>query len=151
MNDKNKGLYQKYKVERVDGKEVNDAIVLEFKDPHAREGIRAFRDSVLIDGYQALACDLTYKLEEYERKYELIFFQIFNEVCFNITFDNSIYLSKERISIGKMEITPELYRYKDLDYISINQEIFDQLYNLIEKVAFIAEDKKITYNNKKEE
>lgn len=40
MNDKNKGLYGKYKVERVDGKPIKDGcIVLEFNDPIARKVI----------------------------------------------------------------------------------------------------------------
>lgn len=66
MNNKNKGLYGKYKVERVDGKEIkNGCIVLELKDPNSRKGIRAFSNAVLMDGYTKLSDDLDCELRKY--------------------------------------------------------------------------------------
>lgn len=64
-NDREKGLYTKYNVSRVDGRPMQDAIVLEFKDPNARAGIKAFSEAVRADGYNHLADDIDLRLEEY--------------------------------------------------------------------------------------
>ena len=66
---KNKGLYQKYRVERTDGKPMPEGcIVLEWKDPNARIGIAAFSRRVRRKGYRKLADDLDAKLSEWEMK-----------------------------------------------------------------------------------
>jgi hypothetical protein len=72
MDDKTRGLYIKYKVERVDGKSIDDCIVLELEDPCAREGIIAFAAAVRIKGYFALADDLEKKVQEYFRPEEVL-------------------------------------------------------------------------------
>lgn len=67
-DDRKKGLYGKYQVERNDGKPLKDGcIVLEWGDPNARKGIAAFAQAVRDDGYTALAEDLERKLEEYRK------------------------------------------------------------------------------------
>lgn len=56
---KNEGLYRKYRVERLDGKELKGgAVVLEWGDPNARAGIAAFAQAVREAGYEALSIDL---------------------------------------------------------------------------------------------
>lgn len=57
-DNKQRGLYEKYKVERVDGKPVGICLVLELKDPNARAGIKAFADAVRGSGYIELANDI---------------------------------------------------------------------------------------------
>lgn len=59
-DDKKRGLYGKYYVERVDGKPIKggECIVLEVGDPNTHPAILAFADSVESDGYSALADDL---------------------------------------------------------------------------------------------
>jgi hypothetical protein len=60
MSDKTKGLFGKYRVERLDGKPLKgDAcIVLEIGDPNARPAILTWAYTVEIDGYSALAADV---------------------------------------------------------------------------------------------
>ncbi len=66
MSDKNRGLFGKYIVDRVDGKPMPEgAIVLEWKDPNARVGIAAFSDKVREEGYEQLADDLNNKLSTF--------------------------------------------------------------------------------------
>ena len=65
MDNRDKGLYEKYHVERADGKDVGECIVLEFDDPNARAGILTFANSVLEDGYEELYYDLIDKLNDY--------------------------------------------------------------------------------------
>jgi len=67
MNNKERGLYQKYNVERVDGRPTGDCIVLEFKDPNARAGIRAFSKEVKKKGYSPLADDLDEQCEFWDK------------------------------------------------------------------------------------
>jgi len=57
-DDKKRGLYNKYKVERNDGKPVGDCIVLEFDDPIAREGIDAWKNAMLCAGYEQVYWDV---------------------------------------------------------------------------------------------
>ena len=66
MDDKTRGLYQKYTVERTDGKPLGEdgCIVLEWKDEHARRGIAAFADSIK-DEYPVLYGDLTKLLKKH--------------------------------------------------------------------------------------
>lgn len=58
MPDKTKGLMQKYRVERVDGKPVGWAFVLQDTDPFAVPALRAYAKAALNAGYVALADDL---------------------------------------------------------------------------------------------
>ncbi len=65
MGDKNKGLYQKYHVERTDGKPITEGcIVLEWDDQNALEGIKAFSKAVRKNGYIKLADELDEKLSK---------------------------------------------------------------------------------------
>lgn len=58
-DDQDRGLYEKYYVERNDGKPIErGCIVLEWDDPNGRVGIAAFAQAVREDGYKQLACDL---------------------------------------------------------------------------------------------
>lgn len=66
-DSKTRGLYRKYNVERTDGKPVKEAIVLEFDDPSARVGIRAWVEAVRQDGYGELAEDTIHLLREFEK------------------------------------------------------------------------------------
>jgi hypothetical protein len=66
MDDKARGLYKKYEVSRVDGKPVLDCIVLEFTDPRARVGLKAWADALAKD-YPQLSKDVFAKIAEYER------------------------------------------------------------------------------------
>lgn len=64
--EKKRGLYQKYEVKKLSNPTKKlDCIVLEFDDPIARDGIRAFARSARIEGYEKLASDLFRKLAEY--------------------------------------------------------------------------------------
>ena len=69
-NNKQKGFYKKYNVERFDGKPIKSCIVLEFDDPNARVGIAAFSTAVRADGYIKLANDLDDLLRYFENSYE---------------------------------------------------------------------------------
>lgn len=65
--NKSKGLLEKYKVERTDGKPLKGgAIVLEWGDPNARVAIEAFAAQVDKAGYHLLAIDLRQRLMEYK-------------------------------------------------------------------------------------
>ena len=67
MGDRSTGLHQKYVVERTDGKPIeHGCIVLEWDDPNARVGIRAFAEAVREDGYLSLADDLDRVLASWE-------------------------------------------------------------------------------------
>ncbi len=63
---KDKGLMQKYNVSRVDGKLMSDCVVLEFKDPIARAGIKAWCDEMDKNGFSMAAHDARRMLAEYE-------------------------------------------------------------------------------------
>lgn len=66
LEEKHRGLYGKYHVERVDKKPMNHGcIVLEWNDPAARRGIEAFAEAVRDKGYLQLADDLESRLEAY--------------------------------------------------------------------------------------
>ncbi len=62
--DKQRGMYPKYRVEKLNGKPVGPCFVLEFKDPHARAAIRAYAESCQ-DEYPQLAADLLKALDPY--------------------------------------------------------------------------------------
>lgn len=68
-NDRNLGLFRKYHVQKLTNPTKQlDCIVLEFDDPHAREGIRAFAESVKRAGYTPLHHDLMEKLAQWEAR-----------------------------------------------------------------------------------
>jgi hypothetical protein len=57
--DKDSGFFQKYRVERVDGKPIEGwTFTLEEHDPHAVPALKAYSASARADGYVALADDL---------------------------------------------------------------------------------------------
>lgn len=65
-DNRDKGPFKKYLVERTDGKPIkNGCIVLEWDDPNAREGIKAFAVAVRKDGYGSFADFLDQKLSTY--------------------------------------------------------------------------------------
>lgn len=61
-----KGFYQKYIVTRPEtGKPVSDCFVLRIHDPHAREALAAYADSVEAEN-SILAADIRAWIESYE-------------------------------------------------------------------------------------
>lgn len=65
--DKDKGLFQKYSVEKLSNPEKKiDAIVLEFDDPLSRAAIRKYAVIVRAAGFPVFALDLINKCNEYE-------------------------------------------------------------------------------------
>jgi hypothetical protein len=78
-DDRSRGIYQKYRVERTDGKPLGPCVVLELKDPYARTGILAWAAMVGAAGYDQLAADARRWVEDaetpcgvtYERNIEL--------------------------------------------------------------------------------
>ncbi len=69
-DDKQRGSYRKYNVERVDGKPVKDCFVLELKDPIARKGLQAWAEALIAADYINLALDVAFLIDEYEKKEE---------------------------------------------------------------------------------
>lgn len=66
--DKDKGLYKKYEVTKLNNPTKKlDCIVLEFDDPIARVGIRAWADAMAKNGYYACATEVMRKWNEHER------------------------------------------------------------------------------------
>ncbi|MDO3096815.1 hypothetical protein [Mycobacteroides abscessus] len=62
-----RGMYMKYRVERMDGKDLGPWFILEYKkDRHARAALAAYADSCAEDNPE-LAQDLRWTLEELER------------------------------------------------------------------------------------
>lgn len=57
-DNKEKGLYGKYRVERVDQKPIGDCLVLEFKDPNTHRALAEYARTVRKDGYEQLANDV---------------------------------------------------------------------------------------------
>lgn len=55
--DKQRGMYPKYRVEKLNGKPVGPCFVLEFKDRHARAALRAYAVSCEAE-FPKLAADL---------------------------------------------------------------------------------------------
>lgn len=64
MDDKEKGLYKKYNVSRVDGKPMGWCFVLEEKDPRAIPALEAYAISAREVGYQKLYDDLKIVIEK---------------------------------------------------------------------------------------
>lgn len=67
-DDKNRGLYGKYKIERTDGRPVGQCIVLEVDDPNTWNAITVWAATVLREGYQVLGLDALELVEEARRK-----------------------------------------------------------------------------------
>ena len=57
-DNRERGLYGKYRVERMDGQELGRCLVLELKDPNTWDAALAFANSVEDDGYGPLASDV---------------------------------------------------------------------------------------------
>lgn len=55
--DTQRGLYGKYRVEKVNGKPIGECFVLERHDPHALSALRAYAESCAAE-YPSLATDL---------------------------------------------------------------------------------------------
>lgn len=53
-----RGLYDKYLVERLDGKPVGRCIVLEVRDPNAHPALITWTETMRAAGYNALADDM---------------------------------------------------------------------------------------------
>lgn len=70
MSEKNRGIYQKYHVERVDGKPIKGGlcVVLEVGDPNTWDALRTFAKTVRNDGYDRLADNLELIVSEQEKK-----------------------------------------------------------------------------------
>lgn len=66
-DNRERGLYKKYNVERVDGKPVEDAIVLEFKDELSRVIIQAWACRMFDAGYKDVYYDVQSKLDVYKK------------------------------------------------------------------------------------
>lgn len=61
------GLIQKYEVKKLTNPNKKmDCVVLEFDDPIARVGIRAFAKALEQEGYSALAVDLYSRCNKYD-------------------------------------------------------------------------------------
>lgn len=69
MTPRNLGLIHKYRVERVDGKPVEWAFVLQDTDPLAIPALKAYQTAARADGYDALADDLEDKIKELEARH----------------------------------------------------------------------------------
>jgi ribosomal protein L37AE/L43A len=67
MRDRNKGMYAKYRVKRLDGKEMDSCIVLELTDPNSWPALRTWADTVEADGYVPLAAEMRAKVDQYEQ------------------------------------------------------------------------------------
>lgn len=67
MSEKNKGLFRKYSVIKLDNvnKEM-DCIVLEFDDPIARKGIKAWAQAMTEAGYFKCSQEVLNKLKVFE-------------------------------------------------------------------------------------
>lgn len=52
-----RGLYEKYRVQRTDGQEVGPCIVMEVRDPNTWTALLVWADTVEAAGYAALAAD----------------------------------------------------------------------------------------------
>lgn len=67
MKDKNRGLYNKYHVQKISNPEKKiDAIVLEFDDPIARRAIRPWANSMIYAGFNKVGHDVHDKLDRIE-------------------------------------------------------------------------------------
>lgn len=63
--DRDRGLYPKYIVEKVNGKPVGPCFVMQVHDPHAPAALRAYADSCAED-FPLLAADLRSMVEGWE-------------------------------------------------------------------------------------
>jgi len=73
LKKRKKGLYGKFEVKKITNPDKKlDCIVLEFDDPIARRGIKAFSEGCRARGYIPLADDLDKKLNAYYETKERI-------------------------------------------------------------------------------
>lgn len=63
---KKEGLYNKYRVKKLNGKEVGPCIVMEFKDPLARRAIYLWAREMLEEGYTKVYIDTLRTLKEHQ-------------------------------------------------------------------------------------
>lgn len=66
MDNKERGLYAKYNVERTDGQELGTCFVLELKDELARPALLVWAHTLEREGYHELAKDIYAALESFE-------------------------------------------------------------------------------------
>lgn len=57
-DDLERGIYDKYRVERTDGRGVGRCVVLELDDPNTWDALLTWANSVEAEGYVALATDV---------------------------------------------------------------------------------------------
>lgn len=57
-DNKERGLYEKYKVERTDGKSIGQCFVLELDDPNSWDALIIWSNTLRHDGYEELAWDV---------------------------------------------------------------------------------------------
>ena len=65
MTDRERGLYPKYRVEKLNGRPIGECFVLEQHDPHAVAALRAYADSCAAD-FPALATDLAVMADRWQ-------------------------------------------------------------------------------------
>jgi hypothetical protein len=63
--DTERGLYGKYRVEKVNGKPIGEAFVLEQHDPHAVAALRAYAESCVAE-FPSLATDLSLMADRWQ-------------------------------------------------------------------------------------
>lgn len=66
---KTEGLFKKYKVERLDGKELTPCLVMEVKNKHARKALITYAESVQ-EEYPILAHDVFNMVREWKEENE---------------------------------------------------------------------------------
>lgn len=67
VKSKSEGLHQKYEVVKLDNpQKLIDAIVLEFDDPIARIGIKAWAEAMFLHGYHKVGIEVLEKLNTIE-------------------------------------------------------------------------------------
>jgi hypothetical protein len=65
--DTERGLYGKYRVEKVNGKPVGECFVLEQNDPHATAALRCYAASCMV-AFPTLATDLQFMADRWESR-----------------------------------------------------------------------------------
>ena len=68
VSEKDKGLYNKYIVKKVSGKELGPCIVMEFKDPIARKAIYTWAREMLNEGYKNVFIDTMRALKAHQNE-----------------------------------------------------------------------------------
>lgn len=68
-DDKDRGLYDKYIVERTDGKTLGPCVVLELDDPNSWEALTLWSNTVRKAGYEELGLDVLQLIADYWTKH----------------------------------------------------------------------------------